>query len=64
MVVTLRFSMALVIGSNAIPALRQLLFERDRAGIFQPRRSAIQALAALEALRRAQRVRRKVAAGL
>jgi hypothetical protein len=40
---------ALVIGSDAIPALRQLPFERDRAGIFQPRRRAIQALAAFEA---------------
>lgn len=36
-------------GSRAIPALRALLFAREPSGIYQPRRLAARALAALEA---------------
>ncbi len=36
-------------GAAAIPVLRELLFERDAAGIFEPRTKAVQALAALNA---------------
>jgi|GEM_PF-1286139 hypothetical protein len=40
---------ALALGSEAVPVLRELLFERDRAGIFEPRRRVVRALAALHA---------------
>ncbi len=40
---------ALAIGNDAIPLLRQLLFDREPAGIFQPRQRAIQALVGLDA---------------
>lgn len=40
---------AIGIGAPAIPVLRELLFERDSAGIFEPRMRAVQALAALRA---------------
>ncbi len=40
---------ALAIGTEAVPTLRELLFERDPSGIFEPRRWAVQALAALHA---------------
>lgn len=40
---------AIAIGAPAIPILRELLFERDSAGIFEPRKRAVQALAALHA---------------
>jgi len=36
-------------GPAAIPALRSFLFRRDRSGIYQPRRWAVDALAALKA---------------
>jgi hypothetical protein len=36
-------------GTRAIPALRQLLFERDPSGLYQVRRRAVEALAALGA---------------
>jgi hypothetical protein len=42
---------AIAIGATAIPVLRALLFERDPAGIFEPRRRAVQALAVLKATR-------------
>lgn len=37
------------IGTDAIPVLREVLFERDRAGIFEPRVRAVRALGALNA---------------
>jgi hypothetical protein len=40
---------AIAMGAAAIGMLRELLFEKDRAGIFEPRRRAVQALAALNA---------------
>lgn len=40
---------AIAAGAAAIPVLRKLLFERDSAGIFEPRKRAVQALAALNA---------------
>jgi HEAT repeat protein len=40
---------AIGIGAPAIPVLRELLFERDPSGIFEPRMRAVQALAALRA---------------
>jgi hypothetical protein len=40
---------AIAIGAPAIPVLRMILFERDFAGIFEPRRRAVQALAVLKA---------------
>jgi HEAT repeat protein len=40
---------AIGIGVPAIPVLRELLFERDSAGIFEPRVRAVHALAALRA---------------
>jgi hypothetical protein len=40
---------AVACGSRAVPALRALLFERDPSGIYEPRRLAVQALAALGA---------------
>jgi hypothetical protein len=40
---------AIQIGGEAIPTLRALLFERDCAGVFQPRTRAVQALSALHA---------------
>ncbi len=40
---------AVSIGAPAVPVLRELLFERDSAGIFEPRVRAVQALAALSA---------------
>jgi hypothetical protein len=40
---------AVLMGAAAIPVLREILFEADRTGIFEPRRRAIQALAALKA---------------
>jgi hypothetical protein len=41
---------AVAIGSDAVPLLCEILYERDRAGVFEPRILAIQALAALGAL--------------
>ena len=41
---------AIAIGAPAIPVLRTILFERDSAGIFEPRRRAAQALSALNAM--------------
>lgn len=41
---------AIAIGADAVPVLRNLLFERDRAGIFQARARAVQALGALNAI--------------
>lgn len=40
---------AIAIGAPAIPVLRALLFERDPAGIFEPRRRAVHALIVLKA---------------
>ncbi|MGB8682585.1 MAG: hypothetical protein WCD12_06855 [Candidatus Binatus sp.] len=40
---------AIAIGAPAIPVLRGLLFERDPAGIFEPRRRAVHALIVLKA---------------
>jgi HEAT repeat protein len=40
---------AIAAGAAAIPVLRKLLFERDSAGLFEPRKRAVQALAALNA---------------
>jgi hypothetical protein len=40
---------AVTAGAAAIPVLRELLFEKDSAGIFEPRKRAVQALAALGA---------------
>jgi HEAT repeat protein len=40
---------AATLGAKAIPVLRELLFEVDPAGIFEPRQRAVQALAALGA---------------
>jgi hypothetical protein len=42
---------AIAIGARAIPVLHGLLFEGDPAGIFEPRRRAVQALAVLKAAR-------------
>jgi HEAT repeat protein len=41
---------AIALGADAVPVLRKLLFERDRAGIFQTRTRAVQALGALNAI--------------
>jgi hypothetical protein len=41
---------SIAMGDEAIPELRKLLFERDRAGIFEPRTRAVRALAALNAI--------------
>jgi hypothetical protein len=40
---------AVAVGVRAIPTLREVLFEKDVAGVFEPRRRAVQALAALGA---------------
>jgi HEAT repeat protein len=40
---------AIACGSRAIPALRELLFEREPSGLYQVRRRAVEALAALGA---------------
>ncbi len=39
---------AVALGVKAVPLLRELLFERDSAGIFAPRQRAVKALAALD----------------
>jgi hypothetical protein len=40
---------AIVCGRQAVPALRQILFERERSGLYQTRCRAVDALAGLEA---------------
>jgi hypothetical protein len=43
------FSDVVYLGADAIPGLRDLLFERERSGLFQARCRAVEALAALKA---------------
>jgi hypothetical protein len=42
------FAGLLVFGAEAVPELRTLLFERESSGLYQPRRLAAEALAALK----------------
>jgi hypothetical protein len=40
---------AIACGRQAVPALRRILFERERSGLYQTRRRAVEALAGLAA---------------